>query len=218
MFKFVLIISCVHLAIANPFNPLLRSMFPPFGPSQTGKIVGGEVVTIQENPWQISLINDNWHLCGGSIIGVKHVLTAAHCTRKKIAADLLVRAGSEYLRTGGWIYEVGHIHQHPLFHYVSVDFDFSVLEMAKAFEFSPVIAPIGLPNQDEDVEDGTKCFISGWGVTFNPNESRDLLRGAFVPKINQERCNEAYEKFGGITDRMMCAGYKAGGTDSCQGK
>lgn len=41
---------------------------------------------------------------------------------------------------------------------------------------------------------------------------------AEVPLVNQQRCVEAYESFGGITPRMICAGFeKQGGKDACQG-
>lgn len=54
------------------------------------------------------------------------------------------------------------------------------------------------------------------GATHNPNESNKQLRAANVPIANQEYCNTQYN--GIITDRMICAGYEAGGKDSCQVK
>lgn len=38
-----------------------------------------------------------------------------------------------------------------------------------------------------------------------------------MPVVNQEACGKAYEDFGGITDRMICAGHTEGGKDACQG-
>lgn len=51
----------------------------------------------------------------------------------------------------------------------------------------------------------------------NPGDSRYHLRAAEVPVVNQEACGQAYESFGGITDRMICAGHTEGGKDACQG-
>lgn len=38
-----------------------------------------------------------------------------------------------------------------------------------------------------------------------------------MPIVNQTVCSDAYASFGGITDRMICAGLTAGGKDACQG-
>ena len=38
-----------------------------------------------------------------------------------------------------------------------------------------------------------------------------------MPTVNQKECNKAYSDFGGVTDRMLCAGYQQGGKDACQG-
>lgn len=51
-----------------------------FGTKQIeNRIVGGEQITIDESPWQISLLYFRSHFCGGSIISNKWVITAAHC-------------------------------------------------------------------------------------------------------------------------------------------
>lgn len=61
--------------LANPLD-ILRPR--PIRPSD--RIVGGFETSIEENPWQVSLRYYSSHRCGGSIIGERWVLTAAHCT------------------------------------------------------------------------------------------------------------------------------------------
>ena len=43
---------------------------------------------------------------------------------------------------------------------------------------------------------------------------QNLLKSARVPIIEDDVCNRLYK---GITDKMVCAGYLAGGIDSCSG-
>lgn len=47
------------------------------------RIVGGYEIDIEEAPWQVSMLVNGIHHCGGSIIDPKGfwILTAAHCTK-----------------------------------------------------------------------------------------------------------------------------------------
>jgi secreted trypsin-like serine protease len=48
--------------------------------SKTGRILGGEQVTIHQSwPWMVSLRRWGHHICGGVIISSSFILTAAHC-------------------------------------------------------------------------------------------------------------------------------------------
>ena len=54
------------------------------------RIVGGTAITIGMAPWQVSvrlialeeIMYGSGHICGGSVISQRVVLTAAHCTAK----------------------------------------------------------------------------------------------------------------------------------------
>uniref|UniRef100_A0A4W3ITQ4 Peptidase S1 domain-containing protein n=1 Tax=Callorhinchus milii TaxID=7868 RepID=A0A4W3ITQ4_CALMI len=49
---------------------------PP--PISTNRIIGGSTVSMGEFPWQVSLHVREDHVCGGSIITSKWILTVAH--------------------------------------------------------------------------------------------------------------------------------------------
>lgn len=98
-----------------------------------------------------------------------------------------------------------------------MDYDYSLLKLSKEIEFDETKQAVKLPDAKDDFLDGDTCFVTGWGNTQNSSESREWLRQAEVPIFNQEECSDKYKKFGGITDRMICAGYIEGGKDACQG-
>lgn len=198
------------LIIAASANPLLTR--------QNGRIVGGLPIDIVDAPYQVSLQDRGFHICGGSIIGPNHVLTAAHCTYGASASSFTIRAGSSFYRNGGVTVQVEKIIQHEKFDYYNIDYDFSVLRLAESLNFTDSIKAVQLPEQDEEVEDGSLCFVSGWGTTHNSAQSREKLRAAFVPSVNQDDCAYAYSNFGPITNQMICAGFKKGQIDACQGE
>ncbi|XP_065077902.1 trypsin-1-like [Ochlerotatus camptorhynchus] len=198
------------------WNPSI--LFNHLTPKSTSRIVGGFKVTIEDVPYQISL--RNWggsHMCGGSIISSRWILTAGHCAYRSSNSMYTIRAGSTNRQEGGEVLKLKRIIQHPLYDPNIIDYDFSLLELKEEMSFDSTRAPIELPEQDEEVGDGALCRVSGWGDTMSSVESTTMLRATDVPAVNQDRCSTAYVDFGGVTPRMICAGYWEGGKDACQG-
>ena len=67
------------------------------------KIVGGDVISISERPFQVGLEYSffDFTFCGGSLIGPNKVLTASHCCDGESADDLKVRIGTDQNAAGG---------------------------------------------------------------------------------------------------------------------
>ncbi|XP_050084936.1 trypsin-1-like [Anopheles aquasalis] len=208
-------------ARVDPWNRIVRPLprLPQGSRYVSGgnRIVGGFAIDISEAPYQVSLQHRGSHNCGGSIIASKWVLTAAHCTAGASPSSLAVRYGSSEHAAGGTLVPVARVVSHPKYDGSTISYDFSLLELEEAIHFSDKAQSVDMPEQNEPVEDATLCKVSGWGNTQNWSESTKLLRAANVPTVNQSECQEAYADFGGITDTMLCAGYKNGGKDACQG-
>lgn len=49
------------------------------GVGRKTRIVGGNVTSVYEFPWIVSMSKQGTFYCAGSLITRKHVLTAAHC-------------------------------------------------------------------------------------------------------------------------------------------
>ncbi|XP_058124442.1 trypsin-3-like isoform X2 [Anopheles ziemanni] len=209
-FKIVVLLSLLAAVIACAQAQI--------GPRSRARIVGGLEIDVSETPYQVSLQYFKSHRCGGSVLNSKWVLTAAHCTDSVLVPTALaVRLGSSRHASGGTVLRIANIFQHPKYDPETTDFDFALLELQGELSFSDVVQPVALPEQGEPVEDGTLTTVSGWGNTQSAAESNAVLRAANVPTVNQQECDLAYTAFGGITDHMLCAGYKHGGKDACQG-
>jgi Trypsin len=147
-------------------------------------IVGGQVSSISQFPWQVFVLleegNGELGSCGGSILDTTHVLTAAHCvdhegsTTSYPASDLTVIAGaSEVLLSSdearpasSQIVEVKSFRTHPYYTVLpNIKDDVAVLELAEPLELSPSknTQAISLVPANATPAPGTTLSISGYG-------------------------------------------------------
>lgn len=76
-------------------------------------IAGGEEITIQDTPWQVSLQNLGQHFCGGVIVTRRHFLTTSSCVEDDaLVRTLLVRVGATRHNHGGVLKAVIHVVRH----------------------------------------------------------------------------------------------------------
>lgn len=245
--------DCKYRWRVNPRkpNPLLRSELPNGHqlnqPGQcycgipntreepkpySNRIVGGENTLLGEYPWQVSLLYQGViknHMCGGSLVSSRHVVTAAHCTQN-LTPDLLgVAVGYTNLsiseQENRSIINVVEIRDHPKYkgpenHY---EYDISVLVLEQDIDLTkyPNIKPVCLP-QVRSGQQTTKgwyaddmAIVSGWGLTdfFNgtyPQHLKDVM----VKVLPKGECGQLSYY---IRDSQICAGHQDGGKDACSG-
>ncbi|XP_038221233.1 proclotting enzyme-like isoform X2 [Zerene cesonia] len=196
-----------------------------------GRIVGGTESKPGAWPWMAAIYlhgnkrREFW--CGGTLVGRKHVLTAAHCTRDSKqrpfpARQFSVRLGDVDLSRDDEpsrpvTLRVTAVRAHEQFSRVGFYNDIAVLVLAENVQKSKYVIPICLPHGELARKhfDGSVATVVGWGTTrYGGGESSKQLE-AKLPVWRNEECDRAY--FQPITDTFLCAGYARGGVDACQG-
>nr|XP_015839971.1 PREDICTED: transmembrane protease serine 9 [Tribolium castaneum] len=186
-----------------------------FKPQIDVRIVGGHATTIEEHPHQVSVIYIDSHYCGGSIIHTRFILTAAHCTYQLTAEDLLVRAGSTMVNSGGQVRGVAQIFQHKNFDIDTYDYDISVLKLSESLVLGSGVAVIPLPEDGSTVPGDLLGTATGWGRLSENGPLPVELQEVDLPTIQDNVCALMYGDR--LTERMFCAGYPKGQKDTCQG-
>jgi secreted trypsin-like serine protease len=184
-------------------------------------IVNGVPVEIADHPWQVALIRGyvdeprRAQFCGGSLIAPDMVLTAAHCVDNPIvrrrASRLDIVAGATGYASGGERLKADAIFVHPQWDDETMDYDFAIVKLKTASTLGRRIALASGP-----ATPGVKGMVTGWGAIAENGPTSDRLLGADVPIVANTECARI-SGYDPVTDRMLCAGFEQGGTDSCQG-
>ncbi|BCS22135.1 S1 family serine peptidase [Aspergillus puulaauensis] len=121
-------------------------------------IVGGRPTTSEDYPYQISLEHLGQHICGGSILNEKSILTAAHCTHE-YPNNLTIRAGTSTIGHGGSVYQPSKITTHPKFNPETGDYDVAVITLSSDIALDASARPITLSSAT--LQPGHNCTATG---------------------------------------------------------
>ncbi|XP_057292186.1 mannan-binding lectin serine protease 2-like isoform X2 [Hydractinia symbiolongicarpus] len=212
---------------------------PRFGPenqSTCGKrkynpnsrIVGGDVAKPGQWPWMALILKKEYYgtkynaWCGGTLLGVDWVITAAHCVANiPQKTDIKIRLGKIKSSPGVAVSndsDVEKVWVHPDYGVQKVyNNDVALIKLRKPARLNDQVNSICLMGNENEPKPGYKCVISGWGKLWSGDTApyADRLNYGNVSMRSRYHCYRAYGSL--ITDNMLCAGNDVGVPDTCQG-
>merc|ERR1712156_790380 len=197
----------------------MKSAFSSFDRIVGGANAGSAI------PWQVSLRNSasgSTHFCGGTILDANTVLSAAHCFHNGHHGVVVV-AGS-HKRSDNTGVQTSTIsksiyNQDAKYNKANMDNDIIILKLTTALKFNKNVQPACLPEKTFDAPEKSKSMavVSGWGTTKSGGSLPDILQYVNVPLMTNADCKKTGYEATSIKPSMVCAGYKEGKKDSCEG-
>ena len=197
---------------------------------RSSKVVGGNDTFDGEFPWIVSVRRNDHHHCGGVIVGRCWILTAAHCVQSSKPSSLVVRIGEFDLQRPDYHsrdYAIDKIVIHQnysgLIKSSLADIngaDIALLKTKMDIVMDEHAWPVCFPSDDHAYA-GQDAVVVGWGTRQEKSDVySERLQKARIPVIDNQICRTWFRLAGRdmqINDKIICAGFKDGGTDACHG-
>ncbi|XP_069328137.1 probable threonine protease PRSS50 [Eulemur rufifrons] len=173
-------------------------------------------------PWMVSVQANGTHVCAGTIIASRWVLTVAHCL---IQRDVFysVRVGSP------WIDQVtqttsdipvlqvivnSRYRARRYWSWVGRHNNIGLLKLKRMLQYNNYVWPICLPGLDYVLKDNSVCTVTGWGLPKADGVWPQFrtIQEKEVTILNSKECDNFYHSFSKIpslvqiiNSKMICA-------------
>jgi secreted trypsin-like serine protease len=188
-------------------------------PARAHAVVGGSNVPEGGASYAVTLLDgaleglEPWQraFCGGSLVGPRTVLTAAHCARQADAIEALA-GRTNLLASGGRRVRVTSISVHPGFDAATFRNDVALLTLASAVPYARVAV-----DRAGAAAPGTLASVLGWGdLSEHQGSQTAWLQTGSMPVFGDDACRALLgPRFDATT--QLCAGPPAVHADACQG-
>jgi secreted trypsin-like serine protease len=193
------------------------------------RIVGGEIAKPHSYPYQAGILvrvfDEFKGQCGGSIIGAKTILTAAHCL--DLSTESVVILGAHELQNESestqqrQIVEQSGYRIHKDYDSKVKRNDIALLILPKSVTFNEYVTKIDLPwDYVGNHFVNSTVTMTGWGVmSDDTKEISSMLRFTFNKIINNTECGNIWKELNNNLDvhESNICNSAAGGKSSCGG-
>ncbi|XP_013206133.1 granzyme M [Microtus ochrogaster] len=182
-------------------------------------IIGGQEAAPHSRPYMASLQKSGSHVCGGVLVHLKWVLTAAHCLSEPVQQLKLV-LGLHHLhdlRDPGLTFHIKAAIKHPGYN-DNYENDLALLKLDGRLQPSRNVQPLALPrkNQARPAE-GAQCSTAGWGRTHQGGPLARALQELKLHVLDTRMCNNSRFWNGALEEGMLCLAAAARNQAPCKG-
>lgn len=187
------------------------------------RIVGGVDAERHEFPHIVSLQYGRpphfYHLCGGTILNRRWILTAAHCTSTPLGPPKYIKAGihSVYATAKPVQFKrISSVYHHKNYDKKISPYDIALIRLRDTLVYNEFVGPINLPKPYSQVSGDV--VLAGWGI-IDPesNKAADNLQIAKLPIISNDECKELIKNLIGQTVPIYPLNVCTGNRDKVSG-
>jgi Trypsin len=167
-------------------------------PKLSDQIVGGSIAARGQFKYIASLRTcENAHICGGTLVSHRWVVSAAHCTGAPIMR-IVLGALLAYEEDGD-SYLVNRVVTHPFYDIHTLANDIALYQTVTFVRYNANVAPATLGS--DFVDGGDAVVASGWGHISYPGYVAERLHFVNLKTLTNANCRSLFDD--GLAERVF---------------